>query len=404
MKLITLTTLVLLSACKAFSQLQELQPASVIPLDFSEAAQAKWTKRDNLIKQIDAGTKSWDRLSQAEEQLLTECPDTYENIWDILGGGDGWYNLGGPRKVKASSTLANQGAVSYKAENAHDNSYKNVWVEGVPGYGIGEYLEYSFPQYGPRITSIIIVNGYVKSTGAFQNNSRVKKLKMYVKGKPYAILNLRDEIAKQVFEVEPIGTNYPDDFNGEDGVLWPIRFEIMDVYKGLKYDDVAITEIFFDGVDVLCLGEGTPILKADGTSAPIESLRRGDCILTWNDKSLQMEQSNIEEVACAIHTNLVKYVMESGKEITATSDHPFMMEDGFWGSLDPAKSSYYKGFMQVRPISIGQRFKTQSGYETLKSIELDAAVQKTYTITKLSKGSNFIANSFIVGTEEVNAD
>lgn len=126
MKLITLTTLVLLSACKAFSQLQELQPASVIPLDFSEAAQAKWTKRDNLIKQIDAGTKSWDRLSQAEEQLLTEYPDTYENIWDILGGGDGWYNQGGPRKVKASSTLANQGAVNYKAENAHDNSYKNV--------------------------------------------------------------------------------------------------------------------------------------------------------------------------------------------------------------------------------------------------------------------------------------
>lgn len=117
-----------------------------------------------------------------------------------------------------------------------------------------------------------------------------------------------------------------------------------------------------------------------------------------------MEQSNIEEVACTIHTNLVKYVMESSKEITAISDHPFMMEDGFWGSLDPAKSSYYKGFMQVRPISIGQRFKTQSGYETLKSIELDAAVQKTYTITKLSKGSNFIANSFNVGTEEVNAD
>lgn len=404
MKLITLTTLVLLSACKAFSQLQELQPASVIPLDFSEAAQAKWTKRDNLIKQIDAGTKSWDRLSQSEKQLLTECPDIYENIWDVLGGGDSWYNLGGPRKVKASSTLANQGAVNYKAENAHDHDYKNVWVEGVPGYGIGEYLEYSFPQYGPRITSIKIVNGYVKSTSAYQNNSRVKKLKMYVKGKPYAILNLRDEIATQTFEVEPIGTTYPENFDGEDGILWPIRFEILDVYKGIKYDDVVISEIYFDGIDVLCLAEGTPVLMANGSTTTIESIQKGDSILIWNETSHLMEQSIVEEVACALHNNLVKYIMASGKEITATADHPFLMEDGAWGSSDPEKSKNYKGFQSVEPIIIGSRFKTQDGFETLKSIELDSKAQKTYTITKLSKGRNFLANSFITGTEEVVAD
>jgi hypothetical protein len=32
--------------------------------------------------------------------------------------------------------------------------------------------------------------------------------------------------------------------------VWTMRFEIMDVYKGDKYDDTAITEIYFDGIDV----------------------------------------------------------------------------------------------------------------------------------------------------------
>jgi len=31
---------------------------------------------------------------------------------------------------------------------------------------------------------------------------------------------------------------------------WTMKFEIIEVYKGTKYDDTAITEIYFDGIDV----------------------------------------------------------------------------------------------------------------------------------------------------------
>ena len=31
---------------------------------------------------------------------------------------------------------------------------------------------------------------------------------------------------------------------------WEIRFEIIEVYKGDKYADTAISELFFDGIDV----------------------------------------------------------------------------------------------------------------------------------------------------------
>jgi len=29
-----------------------------------------------------------------------------------------------------------------------------------------------------------------------------------------------------------------------------LKFEILEVYKGSKYNDTAITEIYFDGIDV----------------------------------------------------------------------------------------------------------------------------------------------------------
>lgn len=33
-------------------------------------------------------------------------------------------------------------------------------------------------------------------------------------------------------------------------IPWTLKFEIAEVYKGTKYDDVVITEIYFDGIDV----------------------------------------------------------------------------------------------------------------------------------------------------------
>jgi hypothetical protein len=33
-----------------------------------------------------------------------------------------------------------------------------------------------------------------------------------------------------------------------DGDNWTLKFEIMEIYEAEKYDDVVISEIFFDGI------------------------------------------------------------------------------------------------------------------------------------------------------------
>ena len=226
---------VLLCGGTAQSQIKNFYPKKVVKPDLS-AKREKEINRQNELLQKKTPTAS----EQKELNVLLEkYGEVVENAWDIIDGGCSWYCGGGNYKIKASSSLGD----SYKAEFANDLSYKTAWVEGKKDEGIGEYLEYYFKNDSPRITEIIISNGYMKSEETWKNNNRVKKLKLYVNGVPFGILNLKDSRTDQYFEVGTLGHNK----NGTDLIL---KFEILEVYKGSKYNDTAITEIYFDGIDV----------------------------------------------------------------------------------------------------------------------------------------------------------
>ncbi|MFH6984494.1 NADase-type glycan-binding domain-containing protein [Marinoscillum luteum] len=228
-----------------------LKPTIGKMLDFGPTIQKEWALRDKALEDLNEGNRSWEELTSEEQATFEKYGEVYENMWDIVGGGCSWYCGGGLDTQTASSELSAQGTNTYIANNAHDLSYETAWVEGVPGYGIGEYLEYHVKPENPRITDIIIVNGYVKSDNAWKNNSRVKTLKMYVDNKPYAVLELADTKAEQHFKVDPIG--YNDRHNFEQLKKKPnftMKFEISEVYPGAKWDDTAITEIYFNGLDV----------------------------------------------------------------------------------------------------------------------------------------------------------
>lgn len=163
---------------------------------------------------------------------------------DLYGGFCSWYCGGEILSVKASSCLKPQGRFSYEAGHAHDFDHESVWVEGAKGQGIGEWLEYEFPGRCPRITTVEILGGHVKSDKAWRANSRPKALKMYYMGKPYAILELENSRTLQCFDVGVLG---PHDAEAPN---WTLRFEILDVYPGEKYADTVISELYFDGIDV----------------------------------------------------------------------------------------------------------------------------------------------------------
>lgn len=252
MKKLFIISILLLIGSYGFGQEIKTLIPELYTLDFSIEKEKLFNlnlKRCNSIWDKLSKVKKIELLSIEDRTYLENCNETVTDYWDIIGGGCSWYCGGGPKEVTASSFLYDEDSTKYQPQNAHDLDYKNAWIEGVKGYGVGEYLLYHFGSQSPRITEIIVVNGYVKNEYAWKNNSRVKTLKVYIDGKPYAVLSLSDERSEQRFKlITPIGTN-PVNWV-VDGPEWTIKFEIIDVYKGDKYDDTVITEIYFDGIDV----------------------------------------------------------------------------------------------------------------------------------------------------------
>ena len=224
--------LLCLGTINLYAQVPELEPTSVVDIPYTDLQVC-----DRVVMKA---STDYDALSDVEFALLCFVEEN-PVLSHFYSGNCSWYCGGQIDSVTASSALADR----YAAEKAHDFSIVTVWVEGVEGNGEGEYLRYSFPGTCPRITTVLIHNGYVKNWEVWYDNARVKRLLMYYNDEPYAILNLQDTMGLQSFDVGVLG--YEDK---DSAPAWSIKFEILEVYPGKKYEDTAITEIYFDGIDV----------------------------------------------------------------------------------------------------------------------------------------------------------
>ena len=224
--------LLCLGSINLYAQVPELEPTSVVDIPYTDLQVC-----DRVAMKA---STDYDALSDVEFALLCFVEEN-PVLSHFYSGNCSWYCGGQIDSVTASSALADR----YAAEKAHDFSIVTAWVEGVEGNGVGEYLRYSFPGTCPRITTVLIHNGYVKNWEVWRDNARVKRLLMYYNDEPYAILNLQDTMGLQSFDVGVLG--YEDK---DSAPAWSIKFEILEVYPGKKYEDTAITEIYFDGIDV----------------------------------------------------------------------------------------------------------------------------------------------------------
>ncbi len=245
--------------------------------DFSQERQDQWITCDSLM--LDKPFK--EKLTRQEfSALMDKCAkigysEACDDSWSIICGND-WTDEGyapdfiidknGEPKSKydftaVSSALKSQSENTYDKNSICDLNYKTAWVEGVNGYGIGETVDFKFKPDHPRITTVIIANGYIKDKNTWKNNSRVKQLKMYLNDKHFAILNLEDVYAEQMFEIPTIGYKITRHSNKDGSTWWRykdengrdvksyhenselkpdnIRFEILSVYKGEKYKDTG---------------------------------------------------------------------------------------------------------------------------------------------------------------------
>jgi len=231
----------------------------------------------------------WDDDIDGTYMFRPDTDGTYYHFETYVSDGDsqwdGFWKY--EEHFTASSFLPHTAGNKYDAGNLSNTvqiddrlvggDRRTAWCEGVSGYGIGEWVTMSIltkGDYAGRdehicFTQVMIVNGYAKDATTWKNNSRVKTLRLYAGNESLCDLALDDVINPQIFNLAEAGAIFPAK-SGKivnlsekeafpnippSSILWnyeipqspiyqtDLKFEILEVYPGDKYDDTCLTGI-----------------------------------------------------------------------------------------------------------------------------------------------------------------
>lgn len=155
-----------------------------------------------------------------------------------------------------------------------------AWVEGVKGDGIGEWVLIPIKPIGDAVShlsskithsscyevSFGINNGYQQNEDLYRKNNRVKEAKVSVYVAPYGcgqdeaylcsnpecvyenVFKISDEIQENPFYLNYDTHSFlvvlPEKYSDlTDPMEFYLKFEILSVYKGSKYDDTCISNL-----------------------------------------------------------------------------------------------------------------------------------------------------------------
>jgi len=195
-----------------------------------------------------------DTLPVIATQVRTEDIDYFDS------GDMPWHYWTAPvGKPNSSSTLAPQGARSYGVSNLADADAATAWVEGTNGPGVSEHIEFTLHDYGDGVFGDVrvffgvvwILNGYHRTDATWQENGRVKRMRVFFNDAAFAEVTLSDTQRLQILDLTP-HFNVPRYRNPNPSGFAPkegdkLRFEIIEVYPGTKYADTAISEFLAIG-------------------------------------------------------------------------------------------------------------------------------------------------------------
>lgn len=136
------------------------------------------------------------------------------------------------KAVYASSTYSGDRA-THDATNLLDHDPKTNWTEGVDGYGVEEYVEFTFwDTY--QLVSVWIRAGNRYDSNHYLDNSRPSQIRLTFSDGSSEDFTLNDIQSSQTLTLSaPVMTS-------------SVRITILDVYKGYRYEDTVISDVSFE--------------------------------------------------------------------------------------------------------------------------------------------------------------
>lgn len=286
--------------------------------------------------------------------------------------------------AKASSVLPAQGNKNYSVNNLSDEDPTTAWIPDNRNYGIGESFEISSRSLN------VIYNGYQANPTVWKNNTRVKKLKVYKDNEPLCFLVFTDEMGAQSFEL-PVEAGYSDEPKSI------FRFEIVEVYKGAKYKDVALSEIEWSG----CCVAGNTSITTEHSLLATDELQTGQTITTLDLETAATKEVQVLKTAHQKHVDLL-VISTPTRSITITVSHPLYMKGYGFISFSRLKKltkvDNYSDLIGTVELLVWNTETGTQEYEKLSAIDIEKKAITTFTIRQLSEGTVFIANGFVTST------
>lgn len=183
----------------------------------------------------------FDKSYDVDEVLLT-IEDAYEGSeWNDTCIAEVVPIYADPRTHhNASSTLVEDYSdiFRYHPIKIDDKDSSTCWVEGVDGWGEGEWVEFQW-DYPKDIVGMKILPGFARNETLWRENGRPREITV-------ECFNGDESILKAQFEVEDVMEEQT--FYLTNDVLYDcsrLRMTIDEIYPGDKYDDTCISEVEF---------------------------------------------------------------------------------------------------------------------------------------------------------------
>ena len=152
-----------------------------------------------------------------------------------------------------------------------------------------------------------------------------------------------------------------------------------------------------------CFSGESLVATSVGNSKRIEDLKRGDYVLTYNQKTKAYSQTRVKRILTVYHNNLVEINLNN-QSIVVTDDHPFLTDEG-WASLNPTLTESRYGYDNVQLLTTKSKLiglnSISSQIEEINSINQG---MMTYTISTVEFGNTFIIHGVVVGTETIETE
>ena len=217
------------------------QPDEVIAFDFTDEQVNYWLSAEDYISErmkagIDIYSGDFYKDATAQEKMWLDSIDAgdspYNTDYRSLYWGSNW--------SYASSLIAEQ-----SDSLAYDFNLLTAWHSPTLSNGVGKKITLIFESAGDsKINKVLFFPGNMRTPADWQKYCRPAKVALRLNGRDIAILHLKDVMACQVFKI-PMTASYQE--NEEITVV----FDILSVYPGSEFEETVVSEINFDGTDIL---------------------------------------------------------------------------------------------------------------------------------------------------------